>query len=116
MLTGREYDGPPQDIWALGILLYTLIYRENPFYNINEILSRDLRIPYILSEGMNTHIWFYLCVGQRLFIIFISTTKLFLEFSIAIIGSIDLIKKMLSRNIDKRPTIFEVLNHPWLEE
>ena len=109
MLTGREYDGPPQDIWALGILLYTLIYRENPFYNINEILSRDLRIPYILSEGM-------LCVGQRLFMI----QLFYIQFSIAILsfstGSIDLIKKMLNRNIDKRPTIFEVINHPWLEE
>lgn len=38
-------------MWALGILLYTLIYKENPFYNVDEILDRDLRIPYIMSEG-----------------------------------------------------------------
>ncbi|CAG8637319.1 11075_t:CDS:2, partial [Funneliformis caledonium] len=81
VLTGKKYDGPPQDIWALGILLYTLIYRENPFYNIDEIIARDLRIPYILSEG-----------------------------------SIDLIKCMLDRDVEKRPTIDDVLNHPWLRE
>ena len=65
----------------MGILLYTLIYRENPFYNIDEIIARDLRIPYILSEG-----------------------------------SIDLVKRMLDRDIEKRPTIDDVLNHPWLRE
>ncbi|CAB4394228.1 uncharacterized protein OCT59_010909 [Rhizophagus irregularis] len=81
VLTGKKYEGPPQDIWALGILLYTLIYKENPFYNIDEIIARDLRIPYILSEG-----------------------------------SIDLVKRMLDRDVEKRPTIDDVLNHPWLRE
>jgi protein-serine/threonine kinase len=37
-------------VWALGILLYTIIYKENPFYSIDEIMDRDLRIPYVLSE------------------------------------------------------------------
>ncbi|KAF9421635.1 hypothetical protein BGZ94_008796, partial [Podila epigama] len=50
VLTGKKYEGRKQDIWALGILLYTLIYKENPFYNIDEILSRDLRVPFVLSE------------------------------------------------------------------
>jgi protein-serine/threonine kinase len=38
-----------QDVWALGILLYTIVYKENPFYSVDEILDRDLRIPYIMS-------------------------------------------------------------------
>ncbi len=37
-------------MWALGILLYTIIYKENPFYSIDEIMDRDLRVPYIMSE------------------------------------------------------------------
>lgn len=37
-------------MWALGILLYTLIYKENPFYSIDEITDRELRIPWIMSD------------------------------------------------------------------
>ncbi|CEP19451.1 hypothetical protein [Parasitella parasitica] len=51
ILTGQSYTGPPQDIWACGTLLYTLIYRENPFYTIDEIMERELRIPFVLSHG-----------------------------------------------------------------
>lgn len=51
ILKGMAYEGPPQDIWSLGTLLYTLVYRENPFYNVDEIMEHDLRIPFVLSEG-----------------------------------------------------------------
>jgi protein-serine/threonine kinase len=50
VLAGKPYGGKEQDVWALGILLYTIIYKENPFYSIDEIMDRDLRIPFILSE------------------------------------------------------------------
>jgi protein-serine/threonine kinase len=32
-------------------LLYTIVYKENPFYSIDEIMDRDLRVPYIMSEN-----------------------------------------------------------------
>lgn len=38
-------------MWALGILLYTIIYKENPFYSIDEIMDHDLRVPYIMSDS-----------------------------------------------------------------
>jgi len=50
VLAGKPYRGKEQDVWALGILLYTIVYKENPFYSIDEIMDRDLRIPYIMSE------------------------------------------------------------------
>ncbi|KAG0748937.1 hypothetical protein G6F57_006085 [Rhizopus arrhizus] len=50
ILKGQSYTGPPQDIWACGTLLYTLIYRENPFYNIEEIMEHELRLPFIMSQ------------------------------------------------------------------
>ncbi|TVY35921.1 Serine/threonine-protein kinase [Lachnellula subtilissima] len=70
VLAGKPYRGKEQDVWALGILLYTIIYKENPFYSIDEIMDRDLRIPYIMSEN-----------------------------------SIDLIRKMLDRDVSSRITI-----------
>jgi protein-serine/threonine kinase len=51
VLAGKPYRGKEQDVWALGILLYTIVYKENPFYSIDEIMDRDLRVPYIMSEN-----------------------------------------------------------------
>ncbi|KAK6459681.1 uncharacterized protein RJT20DRAFT_144027 [Scheffersomyces xylosifermentans] len=51
VLRGEKYEGKPQDIWALGILLYTMLYKENPFYNVDEIMEGDLRVPYVISES-----------------------------------------------------------------
>ncbi|KAI1078425.1 Pkinase-domain-containing protein [Whalleya microplaca] len=50
VLAGKPYGGKEQDVWALGILLYTIIYKENPFYSIDEIMDRDLRVPYVISD------------------------------------------------------------------
>ncbi|KAI9849479.1 MAG: hypothetical protein M1837_004099 [Sclerophora amabilis] len=50
VLAGKSYRGKEQDVWALGILLYTIVYKENPFYSIDEIMDRDLRVPYVMSE------------------------------------------------------------------
>jgi protein-serine/threonine kinase len=88
VLGGKKYEGRGQDVWAAGILLYTMIYKENPFYNvihlkvtincqIDEIVDRDLRIPFIMSDD-----------------------------------SIDLIQKMLDRDLSTRYTMAQVLTHP----
>ncbi|KAI5307899.1 hypothetical protein KEM55_007107 [Ascosphaera atra] len=47
VLQGKSYNGKEQDIWALGILLYTIIYKENPFYDVDEILDHPLRVPFL---------------------------------------------------------------------
>ena len=78
VLQGRSYRGKEQDVWALGILLYTLVYKENPFYSVDEILDHELRVPWVMSEG-----------------------------------SIDLIRAMLNRDVEKRLTIGQVREHPW---
>lgn len=44
VLNGNPYKGKPQDIWAIGILLYTMIFKENPFYNVDEILDGELKL------------------------------------------------------------------------
>jgi len=81
VLQGKSYRGKEQDIWALGILLYTLVYKENPFYSIDEILDHELRIPWIMSEP-----------------------------------SIELIKAMLDRDVDRRLTITQVMEAEWSQQ
>lgn len=81
MLQGKQYSGLEQDVWALGILLYTIVYKENPFYSIDEIMDRDLRVPYVMSEA-----------------------------------SIDLIRRMLERDVEKRIGIEEVLEHEFCQD
>jgi protein-serine/threonine kinase len=51
VLQGKAYGGKEQDVWALGILLYTIVYKENPFYNIDEILDHPLRVPFTPFDG-----------------------------------------------------------------
>lgn len=51
VLAGKPYCGKEQDVWALGILLYTIVYKENPFYSIDEIMDHDLRVPYVMNEN-----------------------------------------------------------------
>lgn len=80
VLRGEKYAGKPQDIWALGILLYTMLYKENPFYNVDEIMEGDLRIPYVVSDN-----------------------------------SLQLIKKILVREVDLRPSITDIVEDAWLD-
>jgi protein-serine/threonine kinase len=84
VLQGKAYGGKEQDVWALGILLYTIVYKENPFYNIDEILDHPLRVPFIPFEDEEE-------------------------------GCLDLIKRMLDREVDERIEIDGVRQHPWLK-
>ena len=54
------------------------MYKENPFYSIDEIMDHDLRVPYIMSDD-----------------------------------NLDLIRKMLDRDVERRIGIQAVLEHPW---
>lgn len=46
VLRGESYDGPQQDIWALGVLLYVLAFKEVPFRSHIDILEHRLRLPF----------------------------------------------------------------------
>lgn len=47
----RSYEGPELEMWSLGVLLYTLLFSENPFCDVEEILDAKLNIPFPLSSG-----------------------------------------------------------------
>jgi len=79
IVKGMTYEGPQQDIWSLGILLYTMIYKATPFNDYYEIIRKKIVFPQTISNECK-----------------------------------ELILWMTNRDINKRPTIDQVLNHPWL--
>ncbi|XP_039999183.1 PAS domain-containing serine/threonine-protein kinase [Xiphias gladius] len=53
VLRGNPYEGPELEMWSLGVLLYTLLFSENPFCDVGEILDAKLKPPFPLSPELN---------------------------------------------------------------
>ena len=48
--SGR-YRGPELEMWSMGVTLYTLIFEENPFCELEETMEAVINPPYLVSEG-----------------------------------------------------------------
>lgn len=91
VLFGRKYDGVANDIWALGTLLFVMIYHRYPFSESNRYFIMDMdkhpRIEYILKFQEDKD------VSDELK---------------------DLITQMMQNNYKKRISIEQIKLHPWL--
>jgi len=54
VLMGQPYEGPELEMWSLGVTLYTLIFGENPFQDIDETIEAVIRPPAMMSTGWFT--------------------------------------------------------------
>ncbi|XP_008136955.2 PAS domain-containing serine/threonine-protein kinase [Eptesicus fuscus] len=52
VLMGNPYKGPELEMWSLGVTLYTLIFEENPFCELEETLEAAINPPYVVSEDL----------------------------------------------------------------
>lgn len=50
VLMGNWYDGPELEVWSMGVTLYTLVYGENPFFTVDDILACNFKPPFQVSE------------------------------------------------------------------
>jgi len=50
VLQGKSYKGKEQDVWALGVLLYTICYKENPFYNVRPLVHPPIFMTTVLTN------------------------------------------------------------------
>nr|XP_011431433.3 PAS domain-containing serine/threonine-protein kinase isoform X1 [Crassostrea gigas] len=55
VLLGNRYEGPELEMWSLGVTLYTLVYGENPFFDVEETIKGKLKPPFQVSRGL-THL------------------------------------------------------------
>ncbi|KAK0131019.1 PAS domain-containing serine/threonine-protein kinase [Merluccius polli] len=53
VLQGTPYKGPELEMWSLGVLLYTLLFSENPFCGVEEILQARLKPPFNISTELH---------------------------------------------------------------
>lgn len=49
VLIGNPYRGPELKIWSLGVTLYTLIFDENPFCEMEETMEAVIHPPFLVS-------------------------------------------------------------------
>ena len=84
-----EYCGPPADIWALGVLLFTMLSGCFPYRGATDkelytkISHADYKLPSEVQKSLSG-------------------------------AAIDLITSLFQINADNRPTAKQILNHPWL--
>ena len=86
MLQGKNYNPQPVDIWSSGIVLYAMVCGFLPFEDENnDLLYRKI------------------CIGKYIIPDFISNKCK------------DLLKKLLVTDPNKRITIKQIKNHPWIK-
>ncbi|KAI9179787.1 hypothetical protein H9P43_005117 [Blastocladiella emersonii ATCC 22665] len=107
ILQGEKYRGPEQEIFTLGILLYVLMFAEPPFANPVQTIQMDPQIPprsqqpagfTPLPVGVVRPPGYYHAITG---------------FSDASVG---LLLWMLAKRPRDRPSIEQVLLHPWLTQ
>ncbi|XP_035218513.1 PAS domain-containing serine/threonine-protein kinase-like isoform X2 [Stegodyphus dumicola] len=53
VIQGNKYRGPELEMWSLGVTLYTLIFGENPFIDVDETLKGEFVMPHEVSKDLS---------------------------------------------------------------
>ncbi|KAJ3031747.1 hypothetical protein HDV00_008135 [Rhizophlyctis rosea] len=48
---GNAYRGPEAEVWSLGVLLFTIIFGENPFQDKEEIVKGEFKYPFSVDAS-----------------------------------------------------------------
>ena len=50
-----RYVGPELEVWSMGVTLYTLMFSENPFFDVDETIKAELQPPFFVTTGTSVH-------------------------------------------------------------
>eukprot|EP00842_Homolaphlyctis_polyrhiza_P005356 jgi/Hompol1/5821/HPOL_004752-RA len=97
-LEGSGYYADAQEVWALGTLLYVLLFKMDPFKSDNEIMELDIerRIQRLRTTHPSAH-------GKTPQPIFVSNQ------------AVELLVALMQKNYDRRPAIDEILGFPFFD-
>jgi serine/threonine protein kinase len=64
---GSPYQGPQAEVWTLGVLLYTIIFGENPFQDKSDILAYNgkLNYPRLIEIDLQRLLESMLCINVK---------------------------------------------------
>lgn len=137
ILRGCRYRGPEAEVWGLGVLLYTMLFGENPFNDPKNIMTETISIEHLAATC--GHVVY---VGERCInehqrskylkqaslasetnaeLLHLSMQQVSLSDSTALAAHgihistecMDLLTFMLDRNPQTRATILQILHDPW---
>ena len=65
--TGAPYCGKASDCWALGVLLYTMLYGQFPFYDCSphELFKKIKSAQYVIPRLALRNLGYYYTVSYR---------------------------------------------------
>uniref|UniRef100_A0A915LSA5 non-specific serine/threonine protein kinase n=1 Tax=Meloidogyne javanica TaxID=6303 RepID=A0A915LSA5_MELJA len=101
---GKRYAGPEIDIWSLGVILYVMVCGALPFEGANlQLLKERAKRKTSFQEPLNLHFRVDRILSGRIRIPYFMSSD-----------CENLIRRMLTVDARKRPTIEQIKQHRWM--
>ena len=52
IVNGIPYSGPETEVWAIGVIIYAMLYKTNPFQSATQIMEGKIKFPKIATPRM----------------------------------------------------------------
>ncbi len=110
ILNKVPYHGMPQEVWSLGVLLYTLAFGKRPFDSLQDISHGRFTIPSRMIRSSTDPMAFNPYTDSM-----IQPKEEMDMHEVQTSNELkDLLERIFEVNVDRRITCLEISQHPWL--
>lgn len=122
IIKGQRYRGPEAEVWQMGVLLYTMLFGENPFNDYRNVVNDFVAIRSLINTCGCTVVYLDEAgnpqpsnSGSTEQNQSSSTGKIAGRKPVVTVSSqcIDLLESMLTRDPMRRITVQSIVKHPW---